>query len=61
MVKNKKHIADFKKWYENKSGEVITDAQAAEYLERMVGFFQLLIDIEYRNKYSKTDSNQNQK
>jgi hypothetical protein len=41
-------IASFKEWYEKKSGEKISDNQAREYFERLVDFFELLIEIEKR-------------
>lgn len=54
-------IDNLKKLSRETSGKEYTDEEAREGAERLVGFFQLLIKVDKRNKQRKDDCTKSEK
>lgn len=54
-------LIDSLKKLSRESGKEYTDAEAREAVERLVGFYQLLIKVDQRNKQRKDDCTESEK
>ncbi len=52
---SQERIESYKKMHKKETGEDISDEEAREQSERLVGFFQLLLEIDTRNKSKKSN------